>query len=134
MIAAGVAWGIYSLRGRKIAGDPARITAGNFILAVPLAVVVNAFAWRGATFDASGIAYAVASGAITSGIGYAIWYTALPGLPATVAAIVQLIVPVLAAFGGVMLLGEALSLRLLIATIAVLGGIALVIAGKSRRV
>ena len=132
MVGAGIAWGVYSLRGRTLAGDSTRVTASNFMFAVPLAIVANVLAWRGVTFDPTGIAYAVASGAVASGIGYAIWYTALPSLPATVAAVVQLIVPVLAAFGGVMLLGEPLSSRLVVAAVAILGGIGLVIISKAR--
>ena len=84
-----------------------------------------------ARIDAEGIAYAIASGALTSGVGYAIWYSALRGLQATSAATVQLSVPVIAAIGGVLLLGEPITLRLLGASIAVLGGIALVI-GKPK--
>jgi drug/metabolite transporter (DMT)-like permease len=132
MIGAGVAWGIYSLRGRRLAGDPTQVTAGNFMRAVPLAIVLSLVNWRGMLIDPHGIAYAIASGALASGIGYAIWYTALPGLPATLAAIVQLIVPVITAFGGVVLLGEDMSIRLVVATIAILGGIALVIVGRAK--
>ena len=130
MIAAGIAWGIYSLRGRG-AGDPTVATAGNFIRAVAFAVVLAAAAMPWASLDFAGIGYAVASGAITSGIGYAIWYTALKGLQATHAATVQLSVPAIAAFGGVILLGESLTLRLVAASIAILGGIALVILARS---
>lgn len=129
MLLAGVAWGVYSLRGRG-AGDPLHETAGNFIRAVPLAGVLLVLSLRGARLDAAGIACAVASGALTSGIGYAVWYAALRGLPATSASIVQLSVPVIAAFGGVVLLGEAITPRLVLASIAVLGGVALVLRGK----
>ena len=126
MIAAGIAWGFYSLRGRG-AGDPTRVTAGNFLRAVPMALIVSVAMVSQFSVDAAGVAYAVASGAITSGVGYAIWYTALPSLKATVAATVQLSVPVIAAAGGVVLLGEALTLRLVLCSIAILGGIALVV-------
>lgn len=126
MLGAGAAWGVYSLRG-KGAGDPTRVTAGNFARAVPFALVMGLLTLNQATLDASGIAYAVASGALTSGIGYAIWYTALPGLKATHAATIQLSVPVIAALGGIALLGEPLTLRLVVASIAILGGITLVI-------
>ncbi len=132
MIAAGIAWGIYSLRGQG-AGDPLRATAGNFLRAVPFAIVLSLAMLSMATFDAAGAALAVASGAITSGIGYAIWYSALPGLKAASAATVQLSVPLLAALGGMLLLGEPLTLRLVMASTAILGGIALVIAEKQRR-
>ncbi len=130
MLAAGVAWGVYSLRG-KGGGDPTRATAGNFLRAVPMAIALCALApllsSTELTWDASGVAYAVASGALTSGIGYAIWYAALPALRAVTAASVQLSVPVLTAIGGVVLLDEALSLRLMLASVAILGGIAAVI-------
>ena len=126
MIAAGIAWGFYSLRGRG-AGDPTRVTAGNFLRAVPMAVIVSFAMYSKASVDTMGIAYAVASGAITSAVGYAIWYTALPALKATSAATVQLSVPVIAAVGGVLLLGEPLTLRLVSCSMAILGGIALVV-------
>jgi len=126
MIFAGISWGFYSLRGRG-AGDPTRVTAGNFLRAVPMAILVSAVMGSRLQVDAAGVAYAIASGAITSGVGYAIWYTALPALKATAAATVQLSVPVIAALGGVALLGEALTLRLVLCSIAILGGIALVV-------
>jgi drug/metabolite transporter (DMT)-like permease len=129
MLAAGIAWGVYSLRG-KGAGDPLRVTAGNFLRAVAFAGVLGLAMLSSASLDAAGVGYAIASGAVTSGIGYAVWYTALPGLKATSAATVQLSVPVIAALGGIVLLGEPPSLRLLLAAIAILGGIAMVI--KSR--
>ncbi len=131
MLGAGIAWGIYSLRG-KSAGDPASATAGNFLRAVPLAALLSLVLLPWARLDRAGIVYAVVSGALASGVGYAIWYTALPGLKATSAATVQLTVPVLAAIGGIMMLGESITLRLLFASVAVLGGIALVIVEKRR--
>lgn len=129
MLGAGVAWGIYSLRGRG-AGDPTSVTAGNFLRATPVAVVLSAAAFPWSSLDPRGVGYAIASGAVTSGVGYAIWYTALRGLKATSAATVQLSVPVLAAVGGIAFLGETLTLRLVIASAAILGGIALVIADR----
>lgn len=138
MMGAGVAWGIYSLRG-KGAGDATRVTAGNFLRAAPIAMAVSAAlalagggvgGTGGTAIDGPGLLYAVASGALTSGIGYAIWYAALPALQATSAATVQLSVPVIAALGGVVFLGEALTLRLVAASVAILGGIALVIVQK----
>jgi drug/metabolite transporter (DMT)-like permease len=126
MLSAGVAWGIYSLRG-KGAGDPTRVTAGNFLRAVPIAGVLSILMLNHTSLDAAGFWYAVSSGVLASGIGYAIWYTALPALKATHAATVQLSVPVIAALGGVMVLGEPISLRLILASVAILGGIALVI-------
>jgi drug/metabolite transporter (DMT)-like permease len=131
MLGAGVAWGVYSLRG-KSAGDPTRVTAGNFARAVPIAVALSVLAREGLNLDGAGVAYAVASGAIASGIGYAIWYTALPALKSTHAATVQLSVPVIAALGGVVFLGEPLTARYVACSAAVLGGIALVIFEKRR--
>lgn len=129
MLGAGMAWGIYSLRG-KVAGDPTKITAGNFLRAAPIAVVLSILMLSGTSLDSAGVWYAVASGALASGIGYAIWYTALPALKATHAATVQLSVPVIAASGGVVFLGEPVTLRLVLASVAILGGIALVILEK----
>lgn len=129
MLSAGAAWGIYSLRGRGV-GDPIDVTAGNFIRAVPIALVLSIVSLRDASLDYAGFWYAIASGALTSGIGYVIWYAALPSLKATHAASVQLSVPVIAAFGGGLLLGETLSIRLVVGTAAILGGIALTIAQK----
>jgi len=129
MLASGVAWGIYSLRG-KGAGDPLRVTAGNFLRAVPITVILSLLMYRHTAWDSTGIGYAVASGALTSGIGYAIWYTVLPMLKAAKAATVQLSVPVIAALGGVIFLGEPLTLRLVLASMAILGGIAMVILEK----
>ncbi len=126
MLVAGVAWGVYSLRGRR-GGDPIRTTAQNFARAVPFVVVLSLVMVSRATFDGAGVWCAIASGALASGVGYAIWYTAVRGLRATQAATVQLSVPVIAAAGGVALLGEQLGLRLAIASVAILGGIALVI-------
>jgi drug/metabolite transporter (DMT)-like permease len=132
MLGAGVAWGIYSLRG-KSAGDPIQVTAGNFARAVPFALALSVVMLPWASFDAAGIAYAVSSGAVASGGGYAIWYTALRGLTATRAATVQLSVPALAAAGGVLFLQEALTLRLILASVAILGGIAIVVAPRAGR-
>ncbi|MDP1735437.1 MAG: DMT family transporter [Sulfuritalea sp.] len=129
MLGAGVAWGVYSLRGRS-AGDATRVTAGNFLRAVPIAAALSILMAGGAALDRAGLLYAVASGALASGLGYAIWYTALPALKATNAATIQLSVPVIAALGGVVFLGEAITLRLALASLAILGGIALVILEK----
>ncbi len=129
MLAAGVAWGIYSLRG-KGAGDPLRVTAGNFLRAVAFAALLSLALASRLSLDGVGVACAIASGALTSGVGYAIWYTALPGLKATSAATVQLSVPIIAAVGGIVLLGEPPTLRLLLASVAILGGIAMVIRSR----
>jgi len=131
MLAAGVAWGAYSLRGRREA-NPASATAGNFLRAVPMALALSIVLFPSARLDRAGTAYAMLSGAIASGCGYVIWYTALPGLKAASAATVQLSVPVLAATGGILLLGEPLTLRFVFASVAVLGGIALVVLERRR--
>ncbi|WP_432720525.1 DMT family transporter [Jeongeupia wiesaeckerbachi] len=125
MAGAGVAWGAYSLRGRG-AADPLGETAGNFIRGAPLSLLLLPFSPL-APPPADGMIYAVLSGALTSGCGYAIWYAALRGLSTTGAATVQLSVPVIVAAAGVLLLGEPLSLRMLLAAAAILGGIALVL-------
>ena len=129
MIVAGVAWAVYSLAGR---GERAALaaTARNFAWALPVAAALAAWpgAWTGAT--GAGFALAITSGALASGLGYAAWYVALPSLSRSAAAVVQLAVPVVAAVGAVALLGEALDARLVLAGIAVLGGIAAVVAPR----
>ena len=147
MLGAGVAWGVYSLRG-KGAGDAIAATTGNFLRAVPFAAAVSIIMLPLSRLDRAGISYAVISGAITSGLGYVIWYSVLSDstpapsrrrgdmdaprdkLGPVSAAAVQLSVPVLAAAGGILLLGEPITLRFLFASIAVLGGIALVVIEK----
>ena len=129
MLGAGVAWGVYSLRGRG-GGDATAVTAGNFVRAVPMALALSLLAGPVSSVDVEGAWYAVVSGALASGVGYALWYRALPGLRPVSAATVQLSVPVIAALGGVVLLGEAPGVRLVLASLAILGGIALVIVGR----
>lgn len=126
MIAAGVAWGVYSLRGRG-GRDPLAATGGNFLRTVPMALALGVLGSGEVRVDMAGAGYALLSGAIASGAGYAVWYTALRGLAATSAATVQLSVPVIAALGGVLFLGEALSVRLVVSAVAILGGVALVL-------
>lgn len=126
MLAAGVAWAVYSLRGRG-AGNATAKTAGNFIRSLPFAAVLSLFFLDSFASDSRGAVYALLSGAVASGLGYALWYAALPALKSTTAATVQLSVPVLAAIAGVVLLGEDLSLRLIAASLAILSGIALVV-------
>src|SRR5262249_27814210 len=126
MLSAGLAWGVYSIRG-KGANDAIAATTGNFLRAVPFAVIVSVLAIHQMHLDSTGVFYAVVSGAITSGLGYVIWYTVLPQIKATSAAVVQLSAPVLVATGGILLLSEPISLRYVIASIAVLGGIFLVV-------
>ena len=126
MVIAGLAWGIYSLRGRA-AIDPLKSTATNFsrslLFAMPLGIASLGYE----TFTLPGVSYAIASGAMASGLGYALWYTALRGLTATQAGIVQLLVPALAAIGGILLLGESVSVRLLFAGLMILAGVALAV-------
>ncbi len=129
MLVAGIAWGVYSIRGR-LAGNPLSVTAGNFVRTVPITFGLSLLMFNQINIDLAGVVYALLSGALASGVGYAIWYSALPFLQATHAATVQLSVPVIAAFGGVLLLAEPISLRLLFASIAIIGGIALVIQTK----
>jgi len=131
MIGAGAAWGIYSLRARA-GEDPTAATAGNFARALPMALAASAIALPWASLDAAGAGWALASGALTSGLGYSVWYAALRGLSPTVAATVQLSVPAIAAAGGVVWLGEAPSARLAWASTAVLGGIAVVVLARAR--
>jgi drug/metabolite transporter (DMT)-like permease len=131
MLAAGVAWGIYSLRG-KGSVNPVDATAGNFLRAVPFTALLYVTKVADSSLDAAGIWYAVVSGGLASGVGYAIWYSALPGLKATNAATIQLSVPVLAAVGGIIFLGESITLRLLLSSAGILGGIALVIISKKQ--
>lgn len=129
MLLAGVAWGIYTLRG-KTAGDPIQVTAGNFLRAAPMAVALSAATLQYLELDPAGIGYALASGALASGIGYVIWYTVLPHWPTSTAATLQLSVPVIAAIGGILFLGEPITLRLFLASATILGGIALVMLTK----
>jgi drug/metabolite transporter (DMT)-like permease len=129
MLLAGVAWGIYSLLGRS-AGEPIAATGGNFLRSVPFAAVLILSTFGRVDGDLAGTLYAVLSGAVTSGLGYVLWYAALPALRATSAATIQLSVPAIAAIGGAMLLAEPVTPRLLLASAAILGGIALVINKK----
>lgn len=124
MLAAGVAWGVYSLRGRA-ATDPMGETAGTFMRAVPLALLVLWWAAPSWKMPASALVAAVASGAITSGAGYALWYATVRHLRATHAAVAQLSVPALAALGGVAFLAEPLNWQLAASCLTVLAGVAL---------
>ena len=131
MLISGISWGIYSLRG-KGAGDPTRVTAGNFLRASVFTALLSLMLLSQNNLDVAGVWLAIASGAIASGMGYALWYSVLPALKATTSATVQLSVPVIAAIGGILFLGESISLRLILASVAILGGIALVIFNKSQ--
>jgi len=129
MLGAGVAWGVYSLLGRG-AGEPIAATGGNFLRSVPFAALLALSAAGRETADLTGTLYAVVSGAVTSGLGYVLWYAALPALRATSAATIQLSVPAIAAIGGAVLLAEPITTRLLLSSVAILGGIALTIHRK----
>jgi drug/metabolite transporter (DMT)-like permease len=131
MVVAGIAWGAYSLQGKR-AADPLAANARAFLWGVPLALALGALTVRSAAVSARGLALAATSGGVTSGLGYAVWYRALRGLTATRAAILQLSVPVIAAAGAVLLLGEHPSARLGVATAAILGGVALALSGRAR--
>ena len=132
MAVAGVAWGLYSLLGRG-AADPLAQNASNFVRTIPLTLVVSVATWRFSHLETRGIVLAAISGAVTSGLGYVAWYAALRQLTATRASLVQLLVPVLAAAGGVVVLSETLSLRLLLSAAIVIGGIALALTVNERR-
>ncbi len=127
MAAAGLGWGIYSLVGRG-GGAPLPATAANFTLAVPPVLALWLVLPGGVELTGAGVALAVISGVVTSGIGYALWYTVLPQIEASVAALLQLLVPVIAALGGILFLAEPLTARAIGAAVLVLGGIALGIA------
>ncbi|MEO8700986.1 MAG: DMT family transporter [Kofleriaceae bacterium] len=130
MAGAGACWGVYSLRGRG-ADRPLAATADNFVRALPMAaVLLLAIPIAGGALSVEGVVLACASGGIASGLGYTVWYAVLPSLPPARAAIVQLAVPVLAAAGGAVVLAEPVTPRLAVATLAILGGIALALVAK----
>ena len=125
MIIAGVSWGFYSLIGRG-SEDPIADTTGNFVRATPIVAILAIYftiAGQFSNFDQEGLIYAILSGALASGVGYAIWYAALPALARTTAGVVQLTVPAIAAFGGILFLGEALTLHFMIATALIFAGV-----------
>jgi drug/metabolite transporter (DMT)-like permease len=134
MVSAGLAWSVYTVQGKRAhslgTSNPSQVTAGNFMRTIPLALLLNVLMWRSLSWDATGLLLAAISGALASGLGYVLWYQALPALKATQAATAQLSVPVIAALGGVVLLGESLTLTMLLASGAILGGIALLILEK----
>jgi len=141
MVGSGLCWAAYTLLGRG-SQAPLIDTAGNFIRCLPIAVIIVVVGLllhpldpgaAGHALDPGALAYAVASGALASGFGYAVWYAVLPSLARTQAAIVQLTVPAIAATGGVLLIAEPLTLRLVIASIGILGGVALALVAADRR-
>lgn len=131
MSIAGISWGVYSVRGRSVA-TPILATAGNFVRTVPMAAIAAFVAYSSLQAVGLGIALALVSGAVTSGLGYVLWYRVLRGLSTTKASILQLTVPVIAAIGGVAFLGELVSTRMLIASALVLGGVAVAVT-RSRK-
>ncbi len=131
MAIAGVAWGVYSLRGQGVS-DPLHATAGNFTLSLVFALPLAAVTVGEWNISLQGLILAIASGALASGLGYAVWYTALRGLSATQAGIVQLLVPVLAALGGVAVLAETISVRLVLSGAIIFAGVTLAILGPRR--
>lgn len=132
MIVAGAAWGLYSLRGRAAGSLALALTASNFVRATPMAIAVSLIFLGAMHVTVHGALLAIASGALASGLGYVIWYRVLPELAPATASVVQLAVPPLAATGGILFLGERLTLRLALATLVVLGGIALTLLAGSR--
>ena len=131
MAAAGIAWGIYSLRGRGVA-NPIAVTGDNFLRAVPMVLLISLAAIPYLNVSPRGAFLAFVSGAVTSGMGYVVWYAALRDLTATRAAGAQLLVPVMAALGGVMFLGEQISLRLVVASVMIIGGVGSIFALRQR--
>ncbi|MGI8556363.1 MAG: DMT family transporter [Pyrinomonadaceae bacterium] len=136
MLAAGISWGFYTLRGRgsssKKGEKPLAATTGNFLRCVPLVIFITLLFLPNIYLSQKGILLAVLSGAIASGVGYAVWYAALKYHTATRAAILQLSVPALAALGGIIFLAEIISTRLLLASGLILGGIGLAVFGKRK--
>jgi len=130
MALAGIAWGVYSIRGRS-ESSPLAATTSNFVFSGVFVALLVAVSFSGARLSSQGVILALVSGALTSGLGYVIWYAALENLSAMQAAMVQLSVPVIATIGGVLLLAEPLSLRLLVSSVLVLGGISLALGRKS---
>lgn len=130
MFIAGVGWGVYSIRGRGNS-NPAVATADNFLRTLPMTAVLMLFGYRQLAISGSGVLYAILSGAISSGVGYAIWYAALQGLTATRAATVQLSVPVIAAIGGVVFLSEPVTARLLLSSVVILAGVGMAISARA---
>ncbi len=129
MALSGIGWGIYSLRGKN-SKDPLADTAYNFLRSLPFLILLLYFLAQESNYSAKGILLALLSGIVTSGIGYTIWYAALKGLSSVQASVVQLLVPVLAAIGGILFIGELISLRLMVSSLMILGGILLLIIKK----
>ena len=131
MAIAGIAWGIYTLNGRK-SKNPLMDTAYNFIRTIPFLIILLIISISQVNYSTEGIWLAIISGGVTSGIGYTIWYMALGGLSATQAAVVQLLVPVIAAFGGVIFIAEKITFRLTMASFLILGGILVIVMTRKK--
>ncbi|RMG53827.1 MAG: DMT family transporter, partial [Gammaproteobacteria bacterium] len=131
MILAGIAWGMYTIRGHA-SQSPLADTAWNFLRTLPFVLLLAMLTLHQAAYSPAGVGYAVLSGAIASGLGYAIWYVALSGLSSTQAAVAQLLVPVLAAGGGILFVAEPFTWRLAISSLLILGGILIVTLGSKR--
>jgi drug/metabolite transporter (DMT)-like permease len=129
MTISGISWGIYTLKGRN-SNNPLMDTTYNFLRTIPFVAVFAAFTMQNMSYSSEGMVLALLSGAITSGVGYTIWYIALGGLSSTQAAVIQLSVPVIAAIGGVIFISEVITIRLFISAIIVLSGILMVVLGK----
>jgi drug/metabolite transporter (DMT)-like permease len=133
MVVAGLSWAVYSILGRG-SREPLADTAGNFLRCLPVALLLLAWGWRIHPPEPAGLAYALASGALASGLGYAVWYAVMPALPRVTAASIQLTVPAIAAAGAVIFIGETLTTRMVLASAGMIVGIAVVIlAGERRR-
>jgi drug/metabolite transporter (DMT)-like permease len=126
MCVSGIAWGVYSIRGMS-ASAPVSMTTGNFIRSSPITIIASTVAFSAVHLDPFGILLALISGVVTSGLGYVLWYKTLLSLTTTQASVVQLVVPVLAAFGGVAFLSEQMSVRLIVASALILGGVTLAV-------
>ncbi|MBL4765002.1 MAG: DMT family transporter [Colwellia sp.] len=129
MTVAGISWGIYTLKGRS-SKNPLMDTTYNFLRTIPFVALLAVFSMQNISYSTEGIVLALISGAITSGVGYTIWYIALGGLSSTQAAVIQLSVPVIAAIGGVVFVSEIITIRLVISATVVLSGILMVVLGK----
>ncbi len=129
MTIAGIAWGIYTLKGKE-SKNPLRDTTYNFIRTIPFIIILLVFTIQHSSYSTKGVVLAIISGGITSGIGYTIWYMAMEGLSKIQTAVIQLLVPIIAAFGGVIFVDEKITFRLSIASILVLGGILVVVLGR----
>jgi drug/metabolite transporter (DMT)-like permease len=129
MTVSGIAWGIYTLKGRG-SKNPIMDTAFNFLRTMPFVIILAIVTFKYAHYSSEGILLAVLSGSIASGIGYMIWYSALSGLSVTQAAVLQLLVPVIAAVGGIIFVSESISFRLTVSSAMILGGILMVVLGR----